>query len=78
MSCTRAFVKDAIWTSATTRDPYLSYPCRNFQLIAKSGVPSYEGGQDEIVYLVTSIEQIHQHDLPFVFTDRNAALGYAR
>ena len=56
----------------------MSYPCRNFQLIAKSGVPSYEGGQDEIVYLVTSIEQIHQHDLPFVFTDRNAALGYAR
>ena len=47
-------------------------------MISKGGVPTYSGGQDEIVYLVTSIEAIVREGLRFVFTDRNAALGYAR
>ena len=47
-------------------------------MIFRGNVPSYSGGQDEVVYLVTSIETIRQHNLAFVFTDRNAALGYAR
>ena len=35
-------------------------------------------GQDEIVYLVTSIDRVVEEHLRFVFTDRNAALGFAR
>lgn len=46
--------------------------------IYKGNVPTYGGGQDEVVYLVTSIESIAEHGLPFVFTDRNAALAFAR
>lgn len=40
-------------------------------------VPSYRGGQDEVVYLVTDIERIVSTGLSFVYTDRNAALGIA-
>lgn len=47
-------------------------------IISKGDVPTYSGGQDEIVYLVTSTEQVVQAGLRFVFTDRNAALGFAR
>ena len=47
-------------------------------IISKGDVPTYGGGQDEIVYLVTSTETIAQERLRFVFTDRNAALGLAR
>ena len=47
-------------------------------IISKGDVPTYSGGQDEIVYLVTSIEKVVEERLPFVFTDRNAALGFVR
>ena len=47
-------------------------------IISKGDVPTYSGGQDEIVYLVTSTEKVAQEHLRFVFTDRNAALGFAR
>ena len=47
-------------------------------IISKGDVPTYSGGQDEIVYLVTSTEKVAQERLRFVFTDRNAALGLAR
>ena len=47
-------------------------------IISKGDVPTYSGGQDEIVYLVTSTEKVAQEGLRFVFTDRNAALGLAR
>ena len=47
-------------------------------IISKGDVPTYSGGQDEIVYLVTSIEKVVEECLRFVFTDRNAALGFAR
>ena len=47
-------------------------------IISKGDVPTYSGGQDEIVYLVTSTEKVAQERIPFVFTDRNAALGLAR
>ena len=42
-----------------------------------NNVPTYSGGQDEVVYLVTTVDAVVQHNLPFVFTDRNAALGVA-
>lgn len=47
-------------------------------IISKGDVPTDSGGQDEIVYLVTSTEEVAQQGLRFVFTDRNAALGLAR
>ena len=47
-------------------------------LIARGSVPTYAEGQDEVVHLLTSVEDLSTHGLRFVFTDRNAALGYAR
>ena len=47
-------------------------------IISKGDVPTYSGGQDEIVYLVTSVEKVVEGGLRFVFTDRNAALRIAR
>ena len=41
-------------------------------------MPTYQAGQEDIVYLVTSVETVERIGLPFVFTDRNAALDYAR
>ena len=41
-------------------------------------VPTYEGDQDEIVYLVTDIDALEEHRRRLVFTDRNAVLGTAR
>ncbi len=46
--------------------------------IGQGGVPTYNGGQDEIVYLVTKIDKVEEECLRFVFTDRNAALQTAR
>ncbi len=46
-------------------------------IISKGDVPTYSGGQEEIVYLVTSTERVVEERLPFVFTDRNAALRIA-
>ena len=46
-------------------------------IISKGDVPTYSGGQDEIVYLVTSVEKVLDEHLRFVFTDRNAALRIA-
>ena len=46
-------------------------------IISKGDVPTYSGGQDEIVYLVTSTEKVVEERLHFVFTDRNAALRIA-
>ena len=47
-------------------------------VITKGQVPTYQAGQEDIVYLVTSVETVWQIGVPFVFTDRNAALDYAR
>ena len=44
--------------------------------IHRGNVPTYDGGQNEIVYLVANIHTLGQHGLQFVFTDRNAALGH--
>ena len=46
--------------------------------IYKGNVPTYSGGQGEVVYLVTSTDAIVEHRLPFVYTDRNAALAFAQ
>ena len=46
-------------------------------IISRGDVPTYSGGQDDIVYLVTSTEKVVEERLRFVFTDRNAALRIA-
>ncbi|WP_420443152.1 type II toxin-antitoxin system toxin DNA ADP-ribosyl transferase DarT [Candidatus Poriferisodalis sp.] len=45
--------------------------------IHKGNVPTYQGGQDEVVYLVTDTAAIVGHGLEFAFTDRNAATDFA-
>lgn len=44
--------------------------------IRMGNVPTFNGGQDEVLYLVTSIERVAEHGLSFVYTDRNAALAF--
>ena len=45
--------------------------------IEKGNVPTYSGGCDELVYLVSTIERLVALDLAMVFTDRNAVLEFA-
>lgn len=37
--------------------------------ISKNEVAGYEQGQRPVIYLVTSVERLQEHELPFVFTD---------
>ena len=46
--------------------------------IDKREVPTYDGGQDGLIYLVTDVERIAERTSRFVFTDRNAVSDYAR
>lgn len=45
-------------------------------LIYRGAVPDYKGSQDEIIYLVSSVETIIGMGLPFIFTDRHAYLAH--
>ena len=65
------FVADYIPFYFAARSPML-------YIISRGDVPTYSGGQEEIVYLVTSTDKVVEEHLQFVFTDRNAALGFAR
>jgi len=65
------FVADYVPFYFAARSPMLSS-------IYKGNVPTYTAGQDEVVYLLSSVDLIEQHGLRFVFTDRNAALKFAR
>lgn len=47
-------------------------------VIEKGGVPTYSGGCDELVYLVTTVERLMELERPTLFTDRNAMLAIAR
>ncbi|MGH3321613.1 MAG: type II toxin-antitoxin system toxin DNA ADP-ribosyl transferase DarT [Streptosporangiaceae bacterium] len=46
-------------------------------VIAKGGVPTYSGSCDDLIYLATTVERLLELTLRPVFTDRNAAKGYA-
>jgi hypothetical protein len=46
-------------------------------VIHRGGVPTYDGGTDHLVYLVTTVERLAELGLFLVFTDRNAALKVA-
>ena len=41
-------------------------------------VPTYDGGQDRVIYLLTDVDRIIGRNLRFVLTDRNAVSAYAR
>lgn len=40
-------------------------------------VTGYEGGQEDVIYLVSAAEVIHQNNLPFVFTDGHATVKFS-
>ncbi|MBB2890808.1 type II toxin-antitoxin system toxin DNA ADP-ribosyl transferase DarT [Flexivirga oryzae] len=40
-------------------------------------VPTYQGGCEDLIYLVSSVQRIAELRLRFACTDRNAALDYA-
>lgn len=46
-------------------------------VIHKGDVPTYDGGQDGLIYLVTCTGAVVDRDLRFVLTDRNAASSLA-
>jgi hypothetical protein len=46
-------------------------------VIHRGGVPTYDGGCDDLVYLVTTVERLSELGMMLVFTDRNAALKVA-
>lgn len=43
--------------------------------LCRGAVEQFAGGQERIVYLVTSVEAIHEAGLAFVFTDGHAAMA---
>lgn len=46
--------------------------------IHRGGVPGFSGNQCELVYLVSRLSRVHQHNLDWVATDRNAVLNTTR
>ena len=46
--------------------------------IHKRGVPTYSGGQEGLVYLITDAGTVKDRQLSFILTDRNAASAVAR
>lgn len=54
------------------------YFCRRSPMlyaINKGRVEGYEGGQAEVVYLVSKLDVVEQQGLPWVFTDGHAAMA---
>lgn len=47
-------------------------------VLSKRGVQGVECAQEDLVYLVSSVECIAEQPLDFVFTDRHAVLAYAK
>lgn len=45
--------------------------------IAQGNVPSYQGGTSRLIYLVTTLDRLHELGYGPILTDRNAALEYA-
>lgn len=45
--------------------------------ISKGNVSSYQGGTARLIYLVTTLERLHESGQPIVLSDRNAVYAYA-
>jgi hypothetical protein len=43
--------------------------------ISRGNVPTYADGEDPLVYVVTSVETVVEHGLPYAFSDGNCASG---
>ena len=43
--------------------------------IHRGVVEGYDGPQSDVIYLVSSIEQMEKHDIPFVFTDGHGTVA---
>ncbi|MDV6012444.1 DUF4433 domain-containing protein [Haloechinothrix sp. LS1_15] len=46
-------------------------------VIHRDGVPTYDGGCGQLVYLTTTIERLVELGIRPIFTDRNATIAYA-
>ncbi|MGE3320195.1 MAG: DUF4433 domain-containing protein [Candidatus Berkiella sp.] len=46
--------------------------------VVSRGHDNYQGGQTEILHLVSSVEMVSQHQRPYFFTDIHADLHYAQ
>lgn len=53
---------------------YFHYKMPMLKKIADQEVPDYLGHQNEVVYLVSTVEKINELSIPFIFTDRHAYL----
>lgn len=45
--------------------------------INQGNVPQYQGGQKNIIYLVSTVQQVLLKNIPFVFTDGHAIINYS-
>lgn len=45
--------------------------------INQGNVPQYPGGQHQIIYLVSTVQQVILRKIPFVFTDGHAIISYS-
>ncbi|MGG3456648.1 type II toxin-antitoxin system toxin DNA ADP-ribosyl transferase DarT [Paenibacillus pasadenensis] len=45
--------------------------------INQGNVPQYQGGQNQIIYLVSTVQQVLSEKIPFVFTDGHAIMSYS-
>lgn len=43
----------------------------------KGNIETYQGGQESIVYLVTTLSRVKQSGIPFVFTDGHAIMQFS-
>ncbi len=46
-------------------------------VISKGSVPTYQEGQDPLVYIVTDVASVLASGRPYAFSDRNCAIAYS-
>ncbi len=45
--------------------------------ISQGNVPQYHSGQNQLIYLVSTVQQVILKQIPFVFTDGHAIISYS-
>jgi hypothetical protein len=55
---------------------YFHYKMPMLYHIFKGMVKEYKGKQNDIIYLISTVEKIKEMQLPFLFTDRHAYLAH--
>jgi hypothetical protein len=46
--------------------------------INRGNVIGYSGGQSSVIYLISTVQNVRQQKIPFVFTDGHGIIGYTR